>query len=66
MPFDHLRQFPFHLDDAAVAWVADTMARLTPAEQAGQLFVHISLGKDPGELARLARLQPEFEVKVWQ
>lgn len=58
MPFDHLRQFPFHLDDAAVAWVADTMARLTPAEQAGQLFVHISLGKDPGELARLARLQP--------
>jgi beta-N-acetylhexosaminidase len=34
------------------------LARLTPDERVGQLFVHISMGADPGEVARLARLQP--------
>ena len=56
--FDHLRKAPFHLDDAGVDWVRAELARLTPEERVGQLFVHISMGADPGEVARLARLQP--------
>lgn len=53
-----LRKAPFHLDDAAIAWVRAVKARLTPAEKVGQLFVFHSMGRDPGELARLARLKP--------
>jgi beta-N-acetylhexosaminidase len=53
-----LRQAPFHLDDAAIAWVRETLAAMTPRQKAGQLFVHISMGRDPGELARLAALEP--------
>lgn len=56
--FDHLRTAPFHLDDAGVAWVSDTLGAMTPAQKAGQLFVHSSMGKDPDELARLAALHP--------
>jgi len=56
--FDHLRQAPFHLDDAGVDWVRAELARLSQEERVGQLFVHISMGADPGEVARLARLQP--------
>lgn len=56
--FEHLRRAPFDLDDAAVAWVAAKLAALTPAQRAGQLFVFSSMGKDPGELARLAALHP--------
>ncbi len=55
---DHLRRAPFHLDDEAIAWVAATLAGLTPDEKVGQLFIHMSMGKDPQELARLARLHP--------
>ncbi|MEO8244234.1 MAG: glycoside hydrolase family 3 N-terminal domain-containing protein [bacterium] len=55
---DILRKAPFNLDDAAVAWVKSVKASLTPAEQVGQLFVFHSMGKDPGELARLAALKP--------
>lgn len=56
--FEHLRRAPFHLDDEAVNWVATRLATLGPAERAGQLFVHSSMGKDPAELARLAGLHP--------
>ena len=57
-PTDHLRAAPFHLDDTAIGWVTATLAAMTSAQKAGQLFVHSSMGKDPGELARLARLHP--------
>ncbi|WP_435257625.1 glycoside hydrolase family 3 protein [Thioclava sp. FR2] len=53
-----LTKAPFHLDDAQVAWVEDTLAAMGPQEKAGQLFVHLSRGSDPGELPRLARLKP--------
>ncbi len=53
-----LRQAPFSLDDAAVDWVKATKAALSDAEKVGQLFVFHSMGKDPEELARLARLKP--------
>ena len=55
---DILRQAPFSLDKAAIDWVIATKAALTPAEQVGQLFVFHSMGKDPQELARLAKLKP--------
>ncbi len=53
-----LRHAPFHLDEAGVAWVAAQLAQLTPRQKAGQLFIHMSMGTDPGEGARLAELQP--------
>ena len=58
MTTDHLRQAPFNLDDAGIAWVRDTLAQMTPHQKVGQLFVHISMGRDPGELARLSALAP--------
>jgi beta-N-acetylhexosaminidase len=53
-----LRIAPFNLDDAAIAWVRETLAAMTPRQKVGQLFVHISMGRDPGELVRLAALEP--------
>lgn len=55
---DILRQAPFSLDDAAIDWVKATKAGLSEAEKIGQLFVFHSMGKDPEELARLAKLKP--------
>lgn len=55
---DHLRQAPFHLDDAGLAWVQTTLAALTPAQRVGQLFVHIVMGDDPAALNRILALQP--------
>ena len=55
---DLLRKAPFHLNEAQINWVKATKAGLTPVERIGQLFVFHSMGKDPDELARLARLRP--------
>ena len=55
---DLLRKAPFNLDQAAIDWVKATKAALTDAEKVGQLFVFHSMGKDPDELARLAKLKP--------
>ena len=55
---DLLRKAPFNLDDTQIAWVKATKAALSPAERIGQLFVFHSMGKDPDEVARLARLRP--------
>ncbi len=55
---EFLRAAPFHLDDAGIVWVEQTLAGLSEEERAGQLFVHISMGRDEGELERLARLHP--------
>lgn len=53
-----LRKSPFNLDDDQFAWVTATRARLTTAEKLGQLFVYLSTGRDPDEVAKLARLKP--------
>jgi len=55
---DLLLKAPFNLDDAGIAWVRATKAGLSAEERLGQLFVFISMGRDDGELARLARLKP--------
>jgi beta-N-acetylhexosaminidase len=58
MTVDALRQAPFNLDEGGVAWVRDTLAAMSSREKVGQLFCHISMGRDPTELARLAALAP--------
>jgi beta-N-acetylhexosaminidase len=58
MTLDTLRLAPFHLDDAGIAWVRDTLGAMTPRQKVGQLFCHISMGRDPDEIARLAALEP--------
>lgn len=58
MDLSHLARAPFSLSPAALDWVAGTLAAMTPRQKAGQLFVHSSMGRDPGELARLAALEP--------
>ncbi|MBC7738776.1 MAG: glycoside hydrolase family 3 protein, partial [Candidatus Saccharibacteria bacterium] len=55
---DLLRRAPFDLDEAAIGWVRATKAAMTQAQKVGQLFVFHSMGRDPGEQVRLARLQP--------
>ena len=55
---DFLRDAPFDLDDQGVDWVERTLAAMGPHERAGQLFVHLSMGADPGELTRLQALAP--------
>ena len=56
--FDHLRAAPFHLDDAGVVWVEQTLTALTPAQRIGQLFVHIVMGNDPAALETIMGLHP--------
>ena len=53
-----LRKAPFHLDQTAIDWVTATKAQMTLAEKIGQLFVFHSMGQDPDELAKLAKLKP--------
>lgn len=64
--FNDLRLAPFNLDDAAISWVAQSLAAMGPAERAGQLFIHISMGKDSGELARLASLHPAGITRFYE
>ncbi len=55
---DFLRRAPFELDQSGIDWVERTLAAMGPQERAGQLFVHLSMGDDPGELSRLQALAP--------
>ena len=55
---DILRKAPFSLDEGRIAWVRAQLDEMTPEEKVGQLFVLISMGRDPGELDLLARLKP--------
>lgn len=54
----NLKAAPFYLGAEQEAWVDATLAAMDVKAKAGQLFVHLSRGFDPGELPRLARLQP--------
>jgi beta-N-acetylhexosaminidase len=55
---DILRRAPFGLDDAGVDWVRRVKAGLSDRQKLGQLFILLSIGRDPDELARLEKLQP--------
>jgi beta-N-acetylhexosaminidase len=58
MDLTHLTRPPFNLKREDIAWVAATLSAMTVADRAAQLFVHISMGQDPDEPARIARLRP--------
>ncbi|MET4638942.1 glycoside hydrolase family 3 N-terminal domain-containing protein [Mycetocola sp. 2940] len=45
-----LRAKPFFLDDAAVAWVEETLESLTLEEKIGQLFINLNVSFDEGYL----------------
>ena len=53
-----LRAAPFNLDAKALHWLILTRDSMTRDEKIAQLFVLISRGDDPQELARLKRLRP--------
>ena len=47
---DQLRAKPFNLDAAAIAWVRDTLRRLSPDDKIRQLFTLNSMGLDAATL----------------
>ncbi|ODT74690.1 MAG: glycoside hydrolase family 3 [Pelagibacterium sp. SCN 64-44] len=49
---------PFHLDEAAIAWVHETREALSPRDKLAQLFVLISRGGSEGELEALRAFKP--------
>jgi beta-N-acetylhexosaminidase len=51
---DQLAAKPFHLDGAAIAWVRDTLKKLTPDEKIRQLF-NLRLGGNDPEMLKAAR-----------
>lgn len=53
-----LRLKPFHLDDAAIAWVEKTKASLSLDEKVRQLFVQISMGNDLATIGKVMSGQP--------
>jgi len=55
---ESLRLAPFHLDDAGVAWVAQTLAGLSTDRKLAQLFNVAMHGDDPGDAQRLAGQSP--------
>ena len=55
---DQLAAKPFHLDGAAIAWVRDTLKRLTPDDKIRQLFNLRIGGNDPGMLKAAQAFRP--------
>ncbi len=58
MTHSFLTGAPFNLLPDDVDWVEQTFASLTDEARVGQLFVLAVHGNNPGELERLAKLQP--------
>ena len=53
-----LRKAPFNLSAEDVAWVETTRNALSTEDKLRQLFVHISIGDDLTNIARLAAMKP--------
>jgi beta-N-acetylhexosaminidase len=51
-----LRQAPFALDNAAIAWVQQTLSQLSTDQKLRQLFNVALHGEDPADVARIAAL----------
>lgn len=49
----HLKDKPFYLNDAQIAWVENTLAQMTEDEKIGQLFINLTLNRKPDYLAEL-------------
>jgi beta-N-acetylhexosaminidase len=61
---DQLRAKPFNLDAAAIAWVRDTLRRLSPDDKIRQLFNLRSAGNDPAMLAAQQAFRPGSITRV--
>ena len=61
---DQLRAKPFNLDAAAIAWVHDTLRRLSPDDKIRQLFNLRSAGNDPAMLAAQHAFRPGSITRV--
>ena len=48
-----LRAKPFALNDEQLQWVEDTIRSMTPDEKVGQLFINLTLRRDPAYLTEL-------------
>jgi beta-N-acetylhexosaminidase len=55
---DQLAARPFHLDGAAIAWVRETLNRLTPDDKIRQLFNLRLRGNDPADYAEARDFRP--------
>ncbi len=51
----NLREKPFCLNDAQIAWVEDTLASMSFEEKLGQLFINLTLQRDPATIDHLTR-----------
>ena len=61
---DQLRAKPFNLDAAAIAWMRDTLRRLSPDDKIRQLFNLRSAGNDPAMLAAQQAFRPGSITRV--
>ena len=61
---DQLRAKPFNLDAAAIAWVRDTLKRLSPDDKIRQLFNLRSAGNDPAMLEAQQAFRPGSITRV--
>ena len=61
---DQLRAKPFNLDAVAIAWVHDTLRRLSPDDKIRQLFNLRSAGNDPAMLAAQQAFRPGSITRV--
>src|SRR5690242_5501218 len=61
---DQLRAKPFNLDAVAIAWVRDTLRRLSPDDKIRQLFNLRSAGNDPAMLAAQQAFRPGSITRV--
>jgi beta-N-acetylhexosaminidase len=55
---DQLAARPFHLDGTAIAWVRETLKRLTPDDKIRQLFNLRLRGNDPADYAEARDFRP--------
>lgn len=46
----NLKKPPFSLDEAAITWVETQLALLSTQEKIQQLFIHLTIGDDPGPI----------------
>ena len=53
-----LKEAPFHLNDADIAWVRKTRDGLSTESKVRQLFVHISIGDDLDQARKLSGMAP--------
>ena len=49
----NLREKPFYLTDSQIEWVEETIRSMSDEEKVGQLFINLTLQRDPETIDRL-------------